>query len=337
MSEKLKLNSTSGGSVSFKVDDTLATDEEVIIPHSGFLAADGSIPMTGDLNIKGNYVSPFSHRNKLINGGFDIWQRGTSFSANTAGIFTADRWKVFDNANVTQIDSAVSDTFGFEMLKLASLPASSITLRQGIEGPYLSGKAVTVSLVVFAITGSTELADIVFRQRGGTENAVTTITLNTPIVVGFSTYTATVTLPQDSTSGSLTHVDMDINFIGDGASSIYVAKVQLEEGSVATPFEQRPIGYELSLCQRYFRAFDFNGYFFNDSYNSAGAYNNILINYSKMRIIPEALNVVWTVPEANIEEKSVSVKGDAVNYSIRATAAGRFYAALESFDLDAEL
>ena len=28
--------------------------------------------------------------------------------------------------------------------------------------------------------------------------------------------------------------------------------VQLEEGSVATPFEQRPIGLELSLCQRYY-------------------------------------------------------------------------------------
>ena len=28
--------------------------------------------------------------------------------------------------------------------------------------------------------------------------------------------------------------------------------VQLEEGSVATPFELRPIGLELSLCQRYY-------------------------------------------------------------------------------------
>jgi hypothetical protein len=32
--------------------------------------------------------------------------------------------------------------------------------------------------------------------------------------------------------------------------------VQLEEGSVATPFEQRPIGTELALCQRYFQYFD---------------------------------------------------------------------------------
>ena len=29
--------------------------------------------------------------------------------------------------------------------------------------------------------------------------------------------------------------------------------IQLEEGTVATPFEQRPIGLEFSLCQRYYQ------------------------------------------------------------------------------------
>jgi hypothetical protein len=35
----------------------------------------------------------------------------------------------------------------------------------------------------------------------------------------------------------------------------YVTGVQLEVGSVATPFERRPFGAELSLCQRYFQTF----------------------------------------------------------------------------------
>ena len=36
-----------------------------------------------------------------------------------------------------------------------------------------------------------------------------------------------------------------------------IAQVQLEEGTVATPFEYRPIGVELSLCQRYYQVFTY--------------------------------------------------------------------------------
>lgn len=35
-----------------------------------------------------------------------------------------------------------------------------------------------------------------------------------------------------------------------------LSNVQLEEGSVATEFEQRPFGLELALCQRYYQALD---------------------------------------------------------------------------------
>jgi hypothetical protein len=37
-------------------------------------------------------------------------------------------------------------------------------------------------------------------------------------------------------------------------------KVMVEEGTVATPFEHRPYGTELALCQRYFEVWSGNGY-----------------------------------------------------------------------------
>jgi hypothetical protein len=40
--------------------------------------------------------------------------------------------------------------------------------------------------------------------------------------------------------------------VGTNGATFYITGVQLEPGPVATPFEQRPIGTELALCQRYY-------------------------------------------------------------------------------------
>jgi hypothetical protein len=42
-------------------------------------------------------------------------------------------------------------------------------------------------------------------------------------------------------------------FTSDTNNEFYLTGVQLEEGPVATPFEHRPYGTELSLCQRYYQ------------------------------------------------------------------------------------
>lgn len=42
------------------------------------------------------------------------------------------------------------------------------------------------------------------------------------------------------------------NLVGTSGATLQITGVQLEEGTVATPFEHRPIGVELGLCQRYY-------------------------------------------------------------------------------------
>jgi len=46
-------------------------------------------------------------------------------------------------------------------------------------------------------------------------------------------------------------VGTDVSFLSNTSNEFYITGVQLEEGTVPTPFEHRPYGIELSLCQRY--------------------------------------------------------------------------------------
>ena len=105
---------------------------------------------------------------------------------------------------------------------------------QGIEGNnnLVSGKTYTLSWVGVA-TASYYI---------GTATSATINAQTFTSIANGGNFTLTISAGQN----------LWIKFASDSTGSTFNF-VQLEEGSVATTFEQRPIGLELSLCQRYYQ------------------------------------------------------------------------------------
>jgi hypothetical protein len=236
-----------------------------------------------------SYASSFpSFRNRIINGNFDIWQRGES--QQSSGYGSADRWFNFHNGS-TKTASQQAFTVGqtdvpgnpkyylhHEVSSVAGA-GNYCGTHQRIEGVQtLAGQTATVSF--WAKADSNKSIATEFIQDFGTGGSPSP----SSIVVGIGAtthnlttswqkFTATVSIP--SISGKTIGSDGNdfirslfwfeagsdfnsrLNSLGQPNNGttyeVDIAQVQLEEGTVATPFEHRPYGVELSLAQRYYQ------------------------------------------------------------------------------------
>jgi hypothetical protein len=74
--------------------------------------------------------------------------------------------------------------------------------------------------------------------------------------------------------------------VGTSGATFYITGVQLEEGTVPTPFEHRPYGVELALCQRYYTTGQISGVV---GYASGRYSSFTYVNFSvEMRATPMA-------------------------------------------------
>jgi len=231
----------------------------------------------------GGAVAPFvAGKNFLINGGFDIWQRGTSSTTNLA-YNTADRWLMYYNTLTTTFsqETSVVPTGSRYSLKVTQATANSyITINQAIETAnaiQLAGKTVTFSSSIQATVSTSVVVTVSYSTSTdvGVTGSWTAITPNSggSITANTSWQQLIGTYNIPSTAKSIL-VNYYVPTLTVG-NSVYFAQAQLEVGSVATPFSRAggTLQGELALCQRYLPSFyplDLIGYAYQ---TNGGIYN----------------------------------------------------------------
>ena len=217
-----------------------------------------------------NFGRIVGRKNLIINGGFDIWQRGTSFTSPSD--YTADRWRVSSTSSQGGAENISRQEFSLGQTEVPGNPqffarcdrtaAGSIfngTFAQRIENVRtLAGKTVTISFYAKAAAAKTlimRFVQVFGRGSGSSDNVITNIG-DLSLGTSWQKYTFTVEVP--SIAGkTIAGDDSFIQFSIDEADNfspftLDIAQVQIEEGEIATPFEQRSVGEELALCSRYY-------------------------------------------------------------------------------------
>lgn len=236
--------------------------------------ADGTVLVSDSTTSTGLAWQPYASqfvagKNKIINGDFGIWQRGTSFTGN--GVFAADRWRIDWTGNGTFTTTQQTFTPGsapvagyegiyFQRTTLNTLGTTTdLNLYHKIEDVRcLSGQTVTFSFWGKADSARTVYAWAIQVFGGGGSADVYTGLNTTPfsLTTSWQRFTYTFTLPSMSgkTIGTNSQLLMLWRVNPTSGMVFDIWGAQLEAGPVATPFTTASgsIGGELALCQRYY-------------------------------------------------------------------------------------
>ena len=218
----------------------------------------------------GGAVAPFvAGKNKIINGDFGVWQRGTSFT--TSNSYTADRFNYGVDGGTFTISQKTftpgsAPVSGYESqyyLEIAATTGGNAQyLVQRIEDVRVfANQTVTLSYWAKANTSvtATPLVNQVFGS-GGSSNVVTTFP-SVSIGTSWQRVITTVAVPTINTKTIGTNSFLEVQFLRfSTAATIDIWGVQVEAGSVATPFTTATgtVQGELAACQRYFEIQDGN-------------------------------------------------------------------------------
>jgi len=282
--------------------------------------ANGDVYSASDVNdtngtINAN-VNPFTAgKNRIINGDFGVWQRGTSFTNPAAFSYLVDRWRwgtdgvgsttVFSRQTFTPGTAPVTGYEGLYFLRwnrsVATTLATYDDFYQPIENVQ-TGAGQTVTLSFWAKADSARTLNVTLSQNfgsGGSAQVSNIGTTSLSLTTSWARYSATISLP--SIAGKT---------VGTGSSLAYTFRpntlnttftfdiwgVQLEQGSTATAFQTATgtIQGELAACQRYYNRYTASGVYSSFASSafaqSTTAGTGLFAFPVEMRIAPTAID-----------------------------------------------
>jgi hypothetical protein len=215
-------------------------------------------------------------RNVVINGAMNVWQRGTT--SGTLGVgggsyVGPDRWWFYNNGFTTTMSQQLCGATLPQFKNCLRIQRTSgqtsivssvfFSPQETINSVRFAGKNATLSFYARASSGissTTALSLSVFTGTGTDQNNLgggaytglaNPISSGPVLTTSWQRFTATGAI-----SSTTTEIGVQIGFIpaGTAGASDYfeITGIQLEEGSVATPFEHEDYGTTLAKCQRYF-------------------------------------------------------------------------------------
>jgi hypothetical protein len=228
------------------------------------IAVNTITPATGSSVSIPSFVpaAAFSFRNKIINGAMGIDQRNAgaaqTITAAAARAYTIDRWYTYcTGANVTgqQIAGTAPNQFNYQFTGAASV--TKIGFAQRIENSNSQDLAGTTATLAVDLANSLLTTVTWTAWYANTNNTFGSLVSPTRTQIATGTFTVTSTLTRYSTNISIpaaatTGIEVEFSVAAQTSGTWTIGEAQLEAGSVATPFEHRPIGAELALCQRYY-------------------------------------------------------------------------------------
>lgn len=278
-------------------------------------------------------------KNYIINDGFGIWQRGTSFTGLRNGTYSSDRWVVYDttnNINYNVIRNAGVFNTGYGATYSFNSGTGERSVIQFIENVtrFKVGSKVTISFEAYTNSTPYTVAVAIQGVKGVWASATREVASNIALTNTKTKYSVTLPIPDWASLGidwaRLEDTKLALKFnlgANTNGRDFIIGSVQLEEGPVATPFEQRPIGLELSLCERYYEintSLDFSGVWWSGNTTPGASYYLSAKFKTRKRAIPtmtKVLEEVHRTTNVNIDGANI----DGIRVSAMGSEAGHGY------------